>query len=149
MNVVEITEQLVRPITDKLGLILWNVEFKKEGADYILRVSIDRDEGVSITDCENVSNELNPLLDEADPIQQSYCLEVTSAGLIRDLKTDAHILKFIGKAVTVKLYKPVNGTKTYEGVMVSYENKILTLDVEGEQIDFPRDDIAKITIDLI
>ena len=149
MNVVEITEQLVRPITDKLGLILWNVEFKKEGADYILRVSIDRDEGVSITDCENVSNELNPLLDEADPIQQSYCLEVTSAGLIRDLKTDAHILKFIGKAVTVKLYKPVNGTKTYEGVMVSYEDKILTLDVEGELIDFPRDDIAKITIDLI
>ncbi len=149
MNVVEITEQLVRSITDKLGLILWNVEFKKEGADYILRVSIDRDEGVSITDCENVSNELNPLLDEADPIQQSYCLEVTSAGLIRDLKTDAHILKFIGKAVTVKLYKPVNGTKTYEGVMVSYEDKILTLDVDGEQIDFPRDDIAKITIDLI
>lgn len=149
MNVVEITEQLVRPITDKLGLTLWNVEFKKEGADFILRVSIDRDEGVSITDCENVSNELNPLLDEADPIQQSYCLEVTSAGLIRDLKTDFHILKFLGRDVTLKLYKPVNGTKTYEGTMVSYVDKMLTLKVDGENVLFARDDIAKITIDLI
>ncbi len=149
MNVVEITEQLVRPVTDSLGLILWDVEFKKEGADFILRVSIDKDEGVSITDCENVSNELNPLLDEADPIQQSYCLEVTSAGLIRDLKKDFHIVKFIGKDVTVKLYKPVNGTKTYEGTMVSYEEKVLVLKVGEEQFEFPRQDIAKITIDLI
>jgi len=149
MNVVEITEQLVRPVTDKLGLILWDVEFKKEGADFILRVSIDKDEGVSITDCENVSNELNPLLDEADPIQQSYCLEVTSAGLIRDLKKDFHIVKFIGRDVTVKLYKPVNGTKTYEGTIVSYEDKVLALQVGEDKVEFPRQDIAKITIDLI
>lgn len=149
MNVAELTQQLVQPIVDRLGLTLWDVEFKKEGSDYILRVTIDRDEGVSITDCENVNRELDPLLDQADPIEQSYILEVTSAGLVRELKKEEHIRKFIGKTVTLRLFKPVDGSKTREGELLSFEGGILTLKVGEETQTFARDTVAKITIDLV
>ena len=91
MSVVEITESLVNPIIEKYNLILWDIEFKKEGSGYVLRVYIDKPDGVSIEDCENVANELNPALDAVDPIEQSYSLEISSAGLLRDLKKDSHI----------------------------------------------------------
>ena len=149
MSVVEITESLVNPIIEKYNLILWDIEFKKEGSGYVLRVYIDKPDGVSIEDCENVANELNPALDAVDPIEQSYSLEISSAGLLRDLKKDSHILQFVGKEITVKLFKPIENTKTFTGRLISYENQILSLQTENKKLDFNRTDIAKITIDLI
>ena len=125
MSVIEITESLVIPIIEKFNLILWDIEFKKEGSGFVLRVYIDKPEGVSIEDCENVAKELNPALDAADPIEQSYSLEISSAGLIRELKKDSHILQFIGEEITLKLYKPINNSKTFTGQLISYENQNL------------------------
>lgn len=149
MSVIEITESLVIPIIEKFNLILWDIEFKKEGSGFVLRVYIDKPEGVSIEDCENVAKELNPALDAADPIEQSYSLEISSAGLIRELKKDSHILQFIGEEITLKLYKPINNSKTFTGQLISYENQNLLIETENKQMIFKRSDIAKIIIDLI
>ena len=149
MSVIEITESLVIPIIEKFNLILWDIEFKKEGSGFVLRVYIAKPEGVSIEDCENVAKELNPALDAADPIEQSYSLEISSAGLIRELKKDSHILQFIGEEITLKLYKPINNSKTFTGQLISYENQNLLIETENKQMIFKRSDIAKIIIDLI
>ncbi len=149
MSVIEITESLVIPIIEKFNLILWDIEFKKEGSGFVLRIYIDKPEGVSIEDCENVAKELNPALDAADPIEQSYSLEISSAGLIRELKKDSHILQFIGEEITLKLYKPINNSKTFTGQLISYENQNLLIETENKQTIFKRSDIAKIIIDLI
>ena len=147
MNVVEITEQLVRPVTDKLGLILWDVEFKKEGADFILRVSIDKDEGVSITDCENVSNELNPLLDEADPIQDAYYLEVSSPGVERVLRTMEHFSQCVGQKAQIKLYKAIDGRKSLIGIITECDKEDTVAIAEGDKVtEIPLESIAKANI---
>ena len=91
-NTVGIVTDLVRPITDELGLDLWDVRFEKEGSIWYLRVFLDKEEGVNIDDCENVSRRLSPILDEVDPIAQSYTLEVSSPGIGRDLRRHIHIL---------------------------------------------------------
>ena len=96
MGVCEKVAEVVTPFLEKEGLRLWDVEFKKEGAEYFLRVYIDRDGGVGIDDCVKVDGFLSPILDELDPIQQSYCFEVSSAGLVRELKRDEHFDRFIG-----------------------------------------------------
>lgn len=149
MSIAENVHDLVLPITEKYGLQLWDVEFKKESGGYVLRISIDKDEGVSIEDCEKVSRDVDPLLDEADFIEQSYCLEVTSAGLVRELKKDEHILKFVGKQIKVKLYKAIDDSKTWEGILDSYENGILSLKCGDRVLNLERQAIAKIVIDLV
>lgn len=96
-NTVKIVTDLVKPIVDELGLILWDVRFEKEGSIWLLRVIIDKVGGVSVDDCEAVSRPLDKLLDEVDPIDQSYCLEVASAGLERELTKSWHFDECIGK----------------------------------------------------
>lgn len=111
---------LVEPITAELGLMLWDIRFVKEGATWILRVVIDReDTPVSINDCVDVSRRLSPLLDEADPIEQSYCLEVTSPGADRELTRPEHFAYYEGYPVNVKLYRPdEKGQKELTGILL-------------------------------
>ena len=130
-NTVNTVWQIAQPIAESLGLELWDVRFEKEGADWFLRIFIDKDGGVSIDDCVEMSHAIDKPLDEADPIEQSYCLEVSSPGIERDLKRDAHFEQSVGKKIMVKLIRPVDGQREFKGTLESYDNgsfELLTQD---------------------
>ncbi len=138
---------LVEPLTTEFGLILWDVRFVKEGASWILRVIIDREDApVSINDCVDVSRRLSPLLDESDPIEQSYCLEVTSPGADRELTREEHFTYYIDFPVSVKLYRPDdNGQKEIAGLLTAYEGGTVTLTLEdGTPRIFDKKEIAAV-----
>ncbi len=121
-KVEEIVTELVAPIAEKHSYELVDVEFVKEGANWYLRVYIDKPEGIGIDDCQAVSEELSDRLDETDPIVQSYFLEVSSPGLERPLKKPSDFEKYRGELVEVSLYSPLNGKKTYEGVLLGLKD---------------------------
>ena len=135
-NIVGKVTALVTPLTDELGLLLWDVRFVKEGASWILRVTIDReDQPVSINDCVAVSRRLSPLLDEADPIPQSYCLEVTSPGAGRELTRPAHFALYRGWPVNVKLYRPdESGQREIAGLLEDAADGTVTLRLEDDTL---------------
>ena len=151
MAVADVVKPLVLPITEELGLILWDVEFVKEGSERFLRIYIDREEGgIGIDDCEAVSRALDPILDEADPIPQSYHLEVCSAGLIRDLKTTEHICRFLGYEAEVRLYKGEGDLpKKFLARLDAVTEETLTVTVGEQSYSLDRKSISKIKIDLI
>lgn len=121
-NTVNAVWEIAEPIANSLGYELWDVRFEKEGANWYLRIFIDKEDGISINDCVDMSHAIDKPLDEADPIEQSYCLEVCSPGLERDLKRDAHFEKSIGKKIMVKLIRPVDGQREFKGTLESYDN---------------------------
>jgi ribosome maturation factor RimP len=125
------TEQLVydlaKPIADECGSQIWDVRFEKEGASWYLRVFIDREEGVTIDDCEAVSRPLSDILDEKDPISQGYFLEVGSAGLERELIRESHFEASLGEFVTLKLFKAVEGVKEFTAKLLAYDKEKLIL----------------------
>ncbi len=135
-KVVATVTELVSPITAQQELMLWDVRFVKEGATWVLRVVIDReDEPVSINDCVAVSRQLSSILDEVDPIPQSYCLEVTSPGADRELTRPDHFTYYEGYPVEVKLYKALdNGQKEIGGILEGYEDNVLTLRLEDDSV---------------
>ena len=142
---------LAEPITAELNLILWDIRFVKEGATWILRVVIDReDEPVSINDCVAVSRKLSPVLDEADPIAQSYCLEVTSPGADRELTRPEHFAYYEGYPVTLKLYRPdENGQKEISGLLTGWEDGYTIEVEEGESITLDKKAVSAVhAIDL-
>lgn len=151
MAVADVIRPLVLPITEEFGLILWDVEFVKEGSEYFLRVYIDKEEGgVGIDDCEKVSRALDPVLDEADPISQSYHLEICSAGLIRDLKTTDQIRRFLGNEAEVRLYKGEGSLpKKFSACLDGVSEDTLTVTVGDDSFTLERKLISKIKIDLI
>ena len=114
-NIATEIEELVLPITDANNLELVDVEYVKEGGEFFLRIYIDKDGGVSLNECELVTRALNPILDEKDPIKDNYYLEVSSPGLDRPLKKEKDFVKYQGRDVEIKLYKPINGSKMHEG----------------------------------
>jgi ribosome maturation factor RimP len=120
---------LAKPITDELGLILWDVRFEKEGSSWFLRVILDKKDGtIDMDDCEAVSRRLDPLLDETDPIEQSYFLEVGSAGLGRELRSPQHFEACLGMAVRARLIRSdETGRREVEGILESYEDGIATV----------------------
>ena len=116
-----------------VGVSIWDVEFQKEGGEYYLRVYIDRvPDGVTSDDCENIASQLNPLLDEADPIDHSYIFEVSSPGIERKLRLPEHYQACIGETVRVKCYQAVDGQKQFVGTLESYrDGDIVVRDGEG------------------
>ena len=112
-KVTDLTARLAAPIVEEQGCSLWDVEYVKEAGTWYLRVLIDKEGGVDILDCENISRALSDLLDEADPIEGSYTLEVGSAGAERVLKRPADFQRYLNSPVLVKLYKPVDGRKEF------------------------------------
>ena len=108
-KVTEVTAALAAPIVQAQGCSLWDVEYVREAGTWFLRVYIDKEGGVSIDDCEAVSRPLSDALDEADPIEGSYTLEVSSAGADRPLRKPEHFAAFLGSEVEVRLYRPVEG----------------------------------------
>ncbi len=126
-NTVGIVTDLVQPIVDELGLQLWDVRFEKEGSIWYLRVFLDKEEGVNIDDCENVSRRLSPILDEVDPIPQSYTLEVSSPGIGRDLRRPQHFEAFMGADIHVRLIRPVEGERDFIGRLTGFGDGKITL----------------------
>ena len=144
-SVSEIVRELAEPLAEELGCWVWDVEFVKEGTRKILRITIDAEEGIDITVCEKLHRAIDPILDEADPIEEAYYLEVSSPGIERELKNQMHIDACEGWDVEVKLYAPVNGAKVFRGVLLeSGENQEVRINANGNVIEFERSAVAKI-----
>ena len=126
-KVTEKVEALARPVIEDEGCELWSVEYVREAGSWYLRVFIDKDGGVGIDDCESIIRRLDPILDEADPIPDSYVFEVGSAGAERELKRPSDFEKFMGSEVEVKLYQPYEGKKSLVGKLEAYENGDITI----------------------
>lgn len=143
------TEKLLEPILAANQLELYDVEYVKEGSNWFLRAYIDKEDGVTIDDCEVVSRALSDLLDRDDFIKDSYILEVSSPGLGRQLKKDKHFEKSIGEEIEIKLYKAIDKQKEWSGVLVSFDQDKLTVDLgDGKTMDFPRQNIAIVRLAL-
>ena len=146
--------ELTEPTAASLGYTLWDVEYVKEGADWILRFTIDKPgtlsgevPGISIDDCETFHRAIDPLLDEADPIEGSYTLEVSSAGADRALKKPEHFRQFMGSEVEIKLYRPRDGRKEHVGVLTNYaEDGTVTIDVAGTPTTFEKKELAQVRL---
>ena len=146
-QIVARVEELVKPLCEQAGVSLWDVEFEKEGGQYMLVVTVDNPEGVFIDQCEQVSRALDPMLDakEFDDMP-SYTLCVSSAGLSRRLKKPEHFAAFLGHTVEVGFYKPVGGAKQVEGTLVAYENGNVTLETGGQRTVYEPADIAAVRL---
>ena len=143
-NIAAVVTELITPTVDELGYDLWDVEYVKEGARWFLRITIDSENGVDIDDCEKVHRAIDPLLDEADPIENSYYLEVSSPGIERELRTEAHLLASLGEKVEVRLYAPIDGAKTFVGVLEAYENGKLSITTPEGVLTLDMPAVAKV-----
>ena len=147
-NTVKTVWDIVEPFATELGLRIWDVRFLKEGANWYLRIFIDKDGGVSIDDCVELTQAINKPLDEADPIEQAYFLEVSSPGVERDLVRDEHFLSNIGEKIKVKMIRPVEGKREFSGVLESYEGGNITLRAEDESgITFTKKEASWVKLD--
>ena len=142
-GVVNAVRQIAEPLAEELGYVLWDVEYVKVGADMYLRLTIDSEEGITIEDCERMHRAIDPMLDEADPIEEAYHLEVSSPGIERELKEDWQIEACEGWDVELRLYAPVDGAKSYLGVLKGLcEDGSVALDCAGVERTFARASIA-------
>lgn len=142
-NLEATIEEIVTKITDEHGFEMVDVEYVKEAGEYYLRVYIDKEEGISLNECELVSRELSPILDEKDPIKENYFLEVSSPGLDRALKKDRDFVRYQARDVDLKLYKPLNGCKQFEGELVGLtEDNNIKIIANGKEMEFNRKDVA-------
>lgn len=146
MKITEIVAGFARPVVEEHGCTLWDVEYVREGSDYFLRLYIDKEGGVDITDCEAISRAVDPLLDEKDPIPESYHFEVCSAGLERSLKRPGDFERFIGSPIMIKLYRPRNGLKELPGVLLGYDNGKVTARCGKETITFEKSEVALVRL---
>ncbi len=145
-KVTEKVAELARPVAERHGCELWDVEFVKEAGQWFLRVYIDKPEGIGIEDCEAVSRELDPILDEADPISESYVFEVSSAGAERALKRPSDFIRFIGSSVAVHLYKPRDGKKEFVGVLRSYDEGDIEIESKSGVLVFKKGEVSQVRL---
>ena len=145
-NTVAAVWQIAEPIAKSLGLELWDVRFVKEGVSWYLRIFIDKEGGVGIEDCENMSRAIDAPLDEADPIPDSYVFEVGSAGAERELKRPGDFEQFMGSEVEVRLYKPINGSKVFVGTLAGYDDGDVTLKLGDQDMRFEKAAIALVKL---
>lgn len=133
-NIETKVEKLIKEIIEKLGYELYDVQYLKEGKDYYLRITIDKENGIDINDCQKVNDAINDILDEADYIKDQYFLEVSSPGVERILRKPRHFEKQIGNKISLKLYSPINKQKELVGTLKSYSNEELILEQEKNEI---------------
>ena len=147
-KITELTAELAAPAIAEQGCTLWDVEYVKEAGTWYLRVLIDKEGGVDILDCEAISRKLSDLLDEADPIDGSYTLEVGSAGAERALKRPGDFQRYIGSPVLVKLYRAQDGRKEFAGHLAAYDEASgdVTVTVGKEEMTFIKKDVALVRL---
>ena len=147
-NTVSAVRSIAQPIAESLGLEIWDIRFLKEGTGWFLRIFIDKDGGVGIDDCVEMSRALNDPLDEADLIEQAYCLEVSSPGVERQLVRDEHFQKYLGAPVKLKTIRPVDGKREFSGVLEGYDNGLATVRLEdGSGLSLSKKEAAWIKLD--
>jgi len=142
LNTAQKVEQLLRQPVEALGFSLCDVEFIKEHGDWVLTLYIDKEGGVSIDDCERVSRAVDPILDEADPIEQAYFLSVSSLGLDRPLRKDADFARSLGKRIEIKLFAPKDGKKEFTGELVRFDESSIVVRLESGELTLERKAVA-------
>ncbi len=145
-SIGEVVESLARPVVEAHGLTLWDVEYVKEGGQWYLRLYLDREDGVTIEDCEAVSRAMDPILDREDPIPDSYVFEVASAGAERTLKRPSDFEAYKGHLVEVRTFKPIDGAKQFLGNLIGEENGAVTIEIDGEELRFEKKDVALVRL---
>lgn len=154
-KLTDVIFNMALPLAKSHGLDIYEVEYKKEGSDYVLRVILDtKQDGeqkyVSINDCEEISRSLSDLLDSNDPIKEAYMLEVTSPGLDRPLKKDEDFVRFKGNTIDIGLYKAVNGSKVISGELVGKENGVITIVLpDGSNYEVDQDAVSSVKLAVI
>ena len=146
---MKITDQVTafaKPVVESFGCELWDVEYVREGSERYLRLYIDKDGGIDIDDCEKIHRAMDPILDEKDPIAESYHFEVCSAGLERPLKRPSDFERFMGSPILVKLYRPRNGLKEIPGFLRGYADGRVTLEAGKETIIFEKSEVALVRL---
>ena len=146
MKITEQVEAFARPIVEQHGCTLWDVEYVREGSERFLRLYIEKEGGVDISVCEAISRAVDPVLDEKDPIQESYHFEVCSAGLERALKRPGDFERFKGSPIMVKLYRPHNGLKEIPGILRGYDAGKVTVESGKENITFEKSQVALVRL---
>ena len=144
-NTESIVRNLIEPVAEQLGLRLWDVRFVKEGTEHYLRITIDKDEGIIIEDCERMSRAIDPIIDEADPIDCSYFLEVSSPGLARPLTRDEHFVAMMGQEVRIHLIRPFENERDFVGTLAAYDGSV-TIDTPSGQLTFAKADISSVKL---
>ncbi len=146
-NTAAIVKTLIEPVVESFGLSVWDVEYVREGANWYLRITIDSPNGIDISDCERVHRAIDPILDEADPIEDMYILEVSSPGLERVLRTPEHFAAMVGKKISLRLFHAdASGMKQLTGTLDAYdtqEKKVLLTDLNGSSHVIGRDNISR------
>ena len=144
-NIEEKIENRLTNIIEDLGYKLYDVQYAKEGKDYFLRIFIEKEDGeIDLDDCEKVNNAITDVLDEEDYIKEQYFLEVSSTGVEKMIRKEKHLKANIGEFITVKLFKPVEGSKEYIGKLIDYNNMDIIIEVENETVNLERKNISLI-----
>ena len=147
-NTVGRVEDIVRPFAEGLSLEIWDITFTKEGTDWYLRIFIDKEGGVSLDDCVDLTRAVTKPLDEADPISQSYTLEVSSPGIERELKKDRHFEKYVGSPVMMRTIRPIDGVRDFNGTLTGYEDGMVTVKLKDErEITVNKKDTSYVKLD--
>ena len=146
MKITQQVEAFAKPIVEQCGCSLWDVEYVREGSERFLRLYIDKDGGVDIADCEKVHRAVDPILDEKDPIAESYHFEVCSAGLERALKRPGDFEAFMGSPILIKLYRPRNGMKEFPAVLRGYKAGKITAETGTETVTFEKSEVALVRL---
>jgi len=145
-KITDVVTQITVPFAAAAGCTIWDVEYSKEAGSWFLRVYLDKEGGVSIHDCEAVSRPLSDALDEADPIEGSYTLEVSSAGADRVLKKPEHFTRFMGSEVELRLYRPRDGRKDWIGILSGYDAGQFTIELNGVPTRFEKQEVAQVRL---
>ena len=145
-KITEKVAELAKPVVEEEGCSLWDVEYVREAGTWYLRILVDKEGGLGIDDCERISRRLDPMLDEADPIPDSYVFEVGSAGAERELKRPSDFEQFLGHEVELRLYQPLNGSKAFVGTLKSYDDGNVTITVGGSDMCFDKGRIALVRL---
>jgi len=147
-NTAERVEAIIAPFAKELGLEIWDVRFAKEGSDWYLRIFIDKEGGVGIDDCVDLTHAISAPLDEADPISQSYMLEVASPGVERELIKKEHFLKFIGSPVMLRTIRAIDGVRDFKGKLEGFEDgKIKVVQADGSELFLDKKDTVFVKLD--
>ncbi len=145
-KITEKVAALAKPVVEEEGCRLWDVEYVREAGTWYLRILVDKDGGLGIDDCERISHRLDPMLDEADPIPDSYVFEVGSAGAERELKRASDYEQFLGSEVELRLYQPTNGSKSFVGTLKAYDDGDVTIETGGSEQRFEKGKIALVKL---